>query len=99
MLELIKKRKRNWLGHWQRRNCLLKDALKGMVNGKKVRRRRIYQMIDNIMVNELYEDTKRKAAKRVEWRMRILPLDRTLCIFPSCNLNPFFPTLVGWEKL
>ena len=27
MLELIKKRKRNWLNHWLRRNCLLKDAL------------------------------------------------------------------------
>ena len=27
MLELIKKRKRNRLGHWLRRNCLLKDAL------------------------------------------------------------------------
>ncbi|KAJ4445027.1 hypothetical protein ANN_06826 [Periplaneta americana] len=30
MLELISKRKRNWLGHWLRRNCLLKDALEGM---------------------------------------------------------------------
>ena len=36
ILELIKKRKRNWVGHWARRNCLLKDALEGMVNGKKV---------------------------------------------------------------
>ena len=27
MLELIRKRKRNWLTHWLRRNCLLKDAL------------------------------------------------------------------------
>ena len=48
MLELIKKRKRNSLGHWLRRNCLLKDALHRMVNGKKVRGRRRYQMIDNI---------------------------------------------------
>ena len=40
-----------------------------MVNGKKVRGRRRYQMIDNIMVNGLYEDKKRKAEKRVEWRM------------------------------
>ena len=31
--------------------------------------RRRYQMIDNSMVNGLYEDTKRKAEKRVEWRM------------------------------
>ena len=41
----------------------------GMVNGKKVCSRRRYQMIDNIMINELYEDTKRKAEKRVEWRI------------------------------
>ena len=53
MLELIKKRKRNWLGHWLRSNCLLKDALEGMVNGKKVRGRRRYHMIDNIMKNGL----------------------------------------------
>ena len=71
MLELIKKRKRNWLGHWLRRNCLLKDALEGMVNGKKVFGRRRHQMIDNIMINGLYEDTERKAEKRVEWRMRV----------------------------
>ena len=53
MLELIKNRKRNWLDHWLRKNCLLKDALEVMVNGKKVRGRR-YQMIDNIMINGLY---------------------------------------------
>ena len=41
----------------------------GMLNGKKVRGRRRYQMIDNIMINGLYEDTKRKCEKRVEWRM------------------------------
>ncbi|KAJ4429480.1 hypothetical protein ANN_21649 [Periplaneta americana] len=37
MLKLITKRKRNWLGHWLRRNCLLKDALEGMVNRRRVR--------------------------------------------------------------
>ena len=52
MLELIKNRKINWLGHWLRRNCLLKDALEGMVNGKKVCSRR-NQMIDIIMINGL----------------------------------------------
>ena len=66
MLKLIKIRKRNWLGHWLRRNCLVKYALEGMVNGKKIRGRRRYQMIDNIMINGLYGDTKRKAEKRVE---------------------------------
>ena len=55
MLELQRKRKRNWLGHWVRRNCLLKDALEGMVNGKKVHGRRRYQMIDNIMYVCIFE--------------------------------------------
>ena len=35
MLELIKKRKSSWFGHWLRRKCLLKDALEGMVKGRK----------------------------------------------------------------
>ena len=66
MLVLIKKRERNCLGHWLRRNCLLKDALEGMANGKKFRGRRRYQMIENIMINGLYAGTKKKAEKRVE---------------------------------
>ena len=61
MLELIKKRKINCLGHWLRRNCLLKDALERMVNGMKFRGRRRYQMIDNVMINGLYADAERKA--------------------------------------
>ena len=69
MLGLKKQRERNWLGHWLRRNCLLKDASEGKVNGKKVRGRRRYQMINNIMIKGLYADTKRKAEKRVKWRM------------------------------
>ena len=35
--------------------------------GKKVRGTR-YQMIDNFIINGLYEDTKRKTEKRVKWR-------------------------------
>ncbi|KAJ4443554.1 hypothetical protein ANN_05227 [Periplaneta americana] len=50
MLKLIRKRKRNWLGHYLRRICLLKDAMDGMVNGKRVRGRRRYQMIDDIKI-------------------------------------------------
>ena len=50
ILELIKERKRNWLGHWLRRNCQLKDALEGMVNGKKVHGRRRYHMMENFMI-------------------------------------------------
>ncbi|KAJ4431738.1 hypothetical protein ANN_20341 [Periplaneta americana] len=69
MLKLIRKRKTNWLGHWLRRNCLLKDALEGMVNGRRVRGRRRYQMIDDIKIYGSYEETKRKAENRKDWRM------------------------------
>ena len=54
------------LGHWLRRNCLLKDALERMVDEKKVRGRRRYQTIDSITINGLYTDTKRKTEKRTE---------------------------------
>ena len=57
------------MDHWFRRNYPLNDALEGMVNGKKVRGRRRYPMIDNIMINGLNADKKRKTEKRVEWRM------------------------------
>ncbi|KAJ4438519.1 hypothetical protein ANN_14464 [Periplaneta americana] len=69
MMKLIRKRKRNWLGHWLRRNYPLKDALEGMVNGRRVRGRRRYQMIDNIKVNGSYTEAKRKAENRKDWRM------------------------------
>ena len=41
----------------------------GMVNGKNVQGRRRYQMIDNIMTDGQCADMKRKAEKKVEWRM------------------------------
>ncbi|KAJ4440155.1 hypothetical protein ANN_08293 [Periplaneta americana] len=69
MLKLIRKRKRNWLGHWLRRNCLLKDALEGMVNGRRVRGRRTFQMIDDIKIYGSYEETKRNAENRKDWRL------------------------------
>ena len=40
-----------------------------VVNGKKVRGRRRYQMIDNIMINGPCADTERKAEKSVKWRI------------------------------
>ncbi|KAJ4442508.1 hypothetical protein ANN_04095 [Periplaneta americana] len=69
MLKLISKRKRNWLGHWLRRNCLLEDVLEGMVNGRRVRGRRRYQMIHDIEIYYgLYEETKRKTENSEDWR-------------------------------
>ncbi|KAJ4434586.1 hypothetical protein ANN_23148 [Periplaneta americana] len=66
ILKLI--RKRNCLDHWLRRNCLLKDALEGMVNERRVRDRRRYQVIDKIKIHGSYEERKRKAENREDWR-------------------------------
>ncbi|KAJ4426549.1 hypothetical protein ANN_27363 [Periplaneta americana] len=52
-LKLTRKRKRNSLGGWLR-NCLLKDALEGMVNGRRARGSRRYQIIDDIKIYEGY---------------------------------------------
>ncbi|KAJ4430062.1 hypothetical protein ANN_22271 [Periplaneta americana] len=66
MLKLTRKRKRNWLGHWLRRNCLLKDALEGMENGRRVRGRRRYQMIDDI---KIYGSKHLKCVYGEEWNV------------------------------
>ena len=74
MLELVKKRKRHWLGHCLKRYCLLKDALESRRNGKREEGSRQKKISDDRQHHEngLYEDTKRKAEKRVEWRMMSL---------------------------
>ncbi|KAJ4449581.1 hypothetical protein ANN_00984 [Periplaneta americana] len=55
ILKLMRKRKRIWLCHWLRRNCVLKDALEGMVNGRRVRGRRRNHVIDIINIsNKMY---------------------------------------------
>ena len=68
ILEVIKNRKRNWIGHWLRRECLLLTALEGLVEGKRGRGRRRYQMVDNIKVEGSYWKMKRLAECRKEWR-------------------------------
>ncbi|KAJ4438583.1 hypothetical protein ANN_14530 [Periplaneta americana] len=73
VLKLIRKRKRNWLGHWLRRNCLLKDSLEGIVNGRRVRGRR-YQ----IELRDIYKDpdiTALIASPRLRWLGHVLRRD------------------------
>ena len=55
-----KEGEKNWLGQWLRKDCLLKDTLEGMVNGKKIRGRRRYPMIivliiDLLLANQRYD--------------------------------------------
>ena len=56
-----KEEEKKLAGPLAKKELLLKVALEGIVNGKKVRDRIRYQMII------MYADTKRKAVKSVEW--------------------------------
>ncbi|KAJ4428855.1 hypothetical protein ANN_25848 [Periplaneta americana] len=51
------------------KNCLLKNPLEEMVEGRKVRGRRTYQMIYDIKIYGSYAETKRKAENRKDFRM------------------------------
>ncbi|KAJ4439738.1 hypothetical protein ANN_07866 [Periplaneta americana] len=92
MLKLSRKRKRNWLGLWLRRNYLLKDALEGMMNGRKVRGRRRHQMIDGIKIYGSYEEKKRKAenGKIGECWVCILESKTLMSPFDSNCIQPLF---------
>ena len=88
MLEMMKKKKRNWLSHWLRWICLLKDALEGLVNGNKVRGRRRYQMIElhygkwsvRRYEKEGWEEGRVEDA---EFAVKDLPFGRTLWLIDS----------------
>ena len=67
MLELIKRRRRNWLGHWIRRVSAEGCSRRNRKRKECSRQKKISD--DNIMINGLYKDTKRKAEKRVDWRV------------------------------
>ncbi|KAJ4432058.1 hypothetical protein ANN_20672 [Periplaneta americana] len=87
MLKLIRKRRRNWLDHWLRRNCLLKDALERMVDGRRVRGRRKYQMIDDIKIYGSHKRGRQKIVKIGEcWICTERPRSCTSTV--RCTVNP-----------
>jgi hypothetical protein len=67
ILQTIKRRKANWIGHILRRNCLLKHVIEGKLEGTAIRGRRRRHLI---------EDRKKK---RRYWKLKEEALDRTPC--------------------
>ena len=59
--------------------------------GKKLGRRRRYQIINNILINWLYEGTKRNIEKRVEWRMLSLQ-------WKICPRAENYDWLIDWSE-
>jgi hypothetical protein len=74
VLNEIRKRKANWIGHILRRNCLLqrviKEKIKGglEVKGRRGRRRR--KLLDDLMEKRGYSHLKEEALDRTMWRAR-----------------------------
>jgi len=75
ILQEIRKRKANWIGHILRRNCLLQRVIEGKIKGgievtvRRGRRRR--KLLDNLKERRGYSHLKEKALDCTTWRARI----------------------------
>jgi hypothetical protein len=74
ILNTIKRRKSNWIGHILRRSCLLKHVIEGKLEGRIEmmgrRGRRHKQLLDDVKENRRYWKLKERALDRTMWRTR-----------------------------
>jgi hypothetical protein len=74
ILNTIKRRKANWIGHILHRNCLLKHVTEGKLEGqiKMIVRwgRRQRQLLDDLKEKRRYWKLKEEALERTIWRSR-----------------------------
>ena len=74
ILQEIRKRKANWIGHIVRRNCLLKQVIEGKLKGEMevVRRRgrRRKKLPDDLKDRRGYSHLKEEDLDRTTWRHR-----------------------------
>ena len=72
VLHEIIKRKANWIGHILRRNCLLKQVIKGKIKGQiEVTRRqgrKRKKLLDDLKDRRGYCELKEEALDRTMWR-------------------------------
>jgi len=74
ILHEIIKRHANWIGHFLRRNCLLKQVIEGEIKGEveetRRRGRRRKKLLDDLRGRRGYSNLKEKALDRTMWRHR-----------------------------
>uniref|UniRef100_A0A8D8WNZ2 Craniofacial development protein 2 n=1 Tax=Cacopsylla melanoneura TaxID=428564 RepID=A0A8D8WNZ2_9HEMI len=68
ILKTIKKRKRSWLGHILRRDCLQKRIMEGEIKGTRSRGAKKFGMLTDILENKTFEELKEEAQDRIRWR-------------------------------
>ena len=74
ILHEIRERKDNWIGHILRRNCLLKQVIKGKIKGEmevtRRRGRRRRKLLDDLKDRRGYSHLPEEALDRTMWRNR-----------------------------
>ena len=68
LVDIIARRKKNWIGHILRGEGMLKEVIEGRMLGKRPRGRKRIGMLDELQEKESYGDMKRRAQDRVGWR-------------------------------
>ena len=74
ILNEIRKRKANWIGHILRRNCLLKQVIEGKIKGEmevaRRRGKRRKKLLDDLKDSRGYSHLKEEPVDRSMWRHR-----------------------------
>src|SRR5215470_5671173 len=67
LLQAILERKKNWIGHILRGEGFMLEVMEGRMEGKRGRGRERIGMLEDIIRENSYAETKRKAQNRSEW--------------------------------
>jgi hypothetical protein len=68
LLDKIRSRKRNWVGHVLRGEGLMREVMEGRMDGKRTRGRPRKGMLDEFLEDGSYAQMKRRAHDRESWR-------------------------------
>jgi len=70
MLNVIRQRKRKWIGHVLRNDEFLQEIFEGRMKGRPARGRKRIQLLDDLADGKDYASLKREAEDRSMWRVR-----------------------------
>jgi len=70
MLNVIRRRKRKWIGHVLRHDEFLQEIFEGRTKGRSTRGRKRIQLLDDMADGKDYASLKREAEDRSMWKIR-----------------------------